>query len=132
MSAPIWDREDTERWLNDYGLPADFVFNGAKCYPRYALKKGYGFWLRTAGPYHPALRGLFSLCHEILREIPVGSRMPYPEELADRIRAHVEAQKKLPLHMDDIQPAVQDRLAAEQAGQTYEPPISPNGLEDIV
>jgi hypothetical protein len=92
-----WEREDTERWLNDYPLPAGMTFRGEKVWPRYQLKKGYGFWLRTAGPYHPALRGLFALLHELLAAVPVGQPMPLPELLAERVRAWEGRQAELPL-----------------------------------
>lgn len=82
-----WEREDTERWLNDYPLPADFVYHGQKVWPRYQLKHGYGQWLRTAGPYHVALRGLFAQVHDLLALIPPGGRMPAPDELAAQLRA---------------------------------------------
>lgn len=96
-----WTREDTERWLNDYPLPKDFTFCGERVWPRYRLKKGYGFWLRTSGPYHPALRGLFGLCHEFLAEIPVGEAMPYPEQLAARITECESRQGELVLAPED-------------------------------
>lgn len=81
--AAAWTPDDTERWLTDYPLPATFKWNGERAYPRYALKKGYGFWLRTAGPYYPALRGLFGLCHEILSTLRPGiDPMPNGEHMA--------------------------------------------------
>ena len=108
-----WDRTDTERWLNDYPLPADFTFHGERVWPRYQLKKGYGFWLRTAGPYHPALRGLFALIHELLAAIPVGQAMPTPEELASRVRAWEALQAELPLtEEDNAEPTSQQHPAA--------------------
>jgi hypothetical protein len=97
-----WEREDTERWLNDFPLPAEMTFRSEKVWPRYQLKKGYGFWLRTAGPYHPALRGLFALIHEFLLAVPVGQPMPTPELLADRVRAWEGMQAELPLSSEDL------------------------------
>lgn len=82
-----WEREDSERWLSDNPLPRSFSFNGEVTWPKYKLKKGYGQWLRTAGSYHPALRGLFALCHEILAGLPVGRPMPGGTELAELIDA---------------------------------------------
>jgi hypothetical protein len=91
-----WEREDTERWLTDYPLPADFVWNDEVVWPRYELKNGYGFWLKTAGPYHPALRGLFGLVHDILAEKSVtGARAPSPDELAAELRAYATVQATL-------------------------------------
>lgn len=86
-----WTREDVERWLTDFPLPANFVFNGERAYPKYKLRCGYGQWLRTAGPYHPALRGLFSLICDLLIGLPVGTPLPGPEELAAMI---LDAQKR--------------------------------------
>lgn len=98
-----WEREDTERWLKDYPLPADFSWNGEAARPRYQLKEGYGFWLRTAGPYHPALRGLFKLIHEILAEkSAVGARAPTPEELAAELTAYAALQGTLGLEDDEL------------------------------
>jgi hypothetical protein len=114
-----WTREDTERWLNDFPLPRDLVVRGEKVWPKYTLKKGYGFWLRTAGPYHKPLRGLFTLCHEMLAAVPEGYRMPYPEELGALILNHVSAQADLPLHKDDVEIDVRDKHAADEAGQEY-------------
>lgn len=96
-----WTREDTERWLNDFPLPADMVFRGERVWPRYRLKKGYGFWLKTAGPYHKAMRGLFALVHQFLEVVPVGQEMPSPEILADKVRAWEELQAELPLTDED-------------------------------
>lgn len=100
-----WEREDTERWLNDWPLPADLHFRGEKVWPRYALKHGYGQWLRTAGPYHVALRGLFALVHELLAAVPAGVAMPTPEQLAEKIRAFELSQAELPLGLEDLAPA---------------------------
>ena len=97
-----WTREDTERWLNDYPLPANMEFHGERVWPRYNLKRGYGFWLRTAGPYHIALRGLFALVHELLATIPVGSPMPSPELLAERVKAHEQLQLAMPISAEDL------------------------------
>lgn len=96
-----WTREDVERWLTDFPLPANFTFNGARVWPRYQLRCGYGQWLRTAGPYHVALRGLFSLVCEILISWPVGQVMPTPEELAEKISDHMAAQGELMLTPED-------------------------------
>ena len=96
-----WTREDTERWLNDYPLPADMTFRGEKVWPRYALKKGYGFWLRTAGPYHVAMRGLFALIHQFLEEVPVGSPMPTGEILMAKVNHWERLQQDLPLTIED-------------------------------
>jgi hypothetical protein len=100
-AAAAWSYDDTERWLTDYPLPAAFMWNGTRAYPRYNLKKGYGFWLRTAGPYHPALRGLFMLAHEILYQIPVGQSMPSGDELAALLLRQVGRQAALPLSAED-------------------------------
>jgi hypothetical protein len=82
--VPAWTCDDTERWLTDYPLPAHFKWNNERAYPRYNLKKGYGFWLRTAGPYYPALRGLFALCHEIFSTLRPGvDPMPDGEALSE-------------------------------------------------
>ncbi len=111
-NAAPWTREDTERWLTDWPLPADLVFRAEKVWPRYQTKKGFGFWLRTSGPYHPALRGLFALCHDILSAVPVGQSMPTPEQLAEKIREHEASQAELPLTAEDLAPADPPGLAA--------------------
>lgn len=84
-----WNDEDVENWLNDYPLPADFTWGGEKAWPRYQLKFGYGQWLRTAGSYHPALRGLFRLCCDVLQQWPTGQDMPTAEQLAIALQAEV-------------------------------------------
>jgi hypothetical protein len=99
-----WTPDDTERWLTDYPLPATFQWNGTRAYPRYTLKKGYGFWLRTAGPYHAALRGLFVLCHEILAGLPVGNPMPTPDQLAALLQKQAGRQAVLQLSAEDLAP----------------------------
>lgn len=112
-----WTRDDVERWLNDYPLPKDFVFRGEKVWPRYQLKKGYGFWLKTAGPYHVALRGLFQLCVQLIQEVPVGAPMPSPDELAARIRYWETLQAELPMSLEDQAPA----LGSNPAEDTDQP-----------
>lgn len=98
-----WLPEDTERWLTDYPLPATFVWNGTRAYPRYTLKKGYGFWLRTAGPYHPALRGLFALCHQILASLRPGvDKMPSGTQLAEELQRYAGQQIELPAMPEDF------------------------------
>ena len=96
-----WERDDVERWLNDFPLPADLTFRGEKVWPRYRLKKGFGFWLRTAGPYHPAMRGLFSLIVEIIQAVPVGQAMPTPTRLAELIHEWEASQMELPISEED-------------------------------
>jgi hypothetical protein len=96
-----WEREDTERWLNDYPLPADFTWHGEIAWPRYELKHGYGQWLRTAGPYHVALRGLFTLVHDLLAAVPEGAAMPGPEDLAAQLRALESVPETLGLGLED-------------------------------
>jgi len=113
-SPPPWSREDTERWLNDWPLPADFTFRGEKVWPRYTLKKGYGFWLRTAGPYHPAVRGLFAHCHEILAGIRIGEAMPSAEQLAAKLREAELSQMEIPLTPEDLAPPPMGQAAAEK------------------
>lgn len=100
--TPGWTRGDTERWLNDYPLPATFMWNGARAYPKYTLKKGYGFWLRTAGPYHPALRGLFVLCHQILEALPRGAPMPSGQDLAACVQRYAAQQGTLDFSPEDL------------------------------
>ncbi|MCM2304076.1 MAG: hypothetical protein NDJ72_05195 [Elusimicrobia bacterium] len=101
-SGSAWTLDDTERWLTDYPLPATFKWNGERAYPRYTLKKGYGFWLRVAGQYYPALRGLFALCHEVLAALRPGvDKMPSGEQLAALVQAW-DRSKELPLTADDL------------------------------
>jgi hypothetical protein len=77
-----WTEEDSERWLSDFPLPADFIYRGQPAQPTHrVLKGGYGKWLRET-PYH---RGLFALAHQILAEVPVSQPMPSPQELARKI-----------------------------------------------
>jgi hypothetical protein len=96
-----WTLDDTERWLTDYPLPAAFKWNNTRAYPIYRLKKGYGFWLRTAGPYHPPLRGLFMLCHEILAALRPGvDPMPGGEQLAALLLSW-DRRKELPWSDED-------------------------------
>jgi hypothetical protein len=87
MSEP-WTKEDTERWLDDFPLPSDFVWPPAPAAdartvtPSHRiLKGGYGKWLRET-PYH---RGLFAQVHEILAAVPIGATMPSPVELTRRL-----------------------------------------------
>jgi len=113
-----WDRDDVERWLNKYPLPADMMFGGEKVWPRYQLKKGYGFWLRTAGPYHKALRGLFGLVVEIIQAVPVGKPMPTPEELQILVSNHERAQGTLTFSAEDLAPAAPVNPAIEPGTYT--------------
>lgn len=115
-----WTREDTEAWLNDWPLPNDFVWNDQKVMPLYQTKKGFGFWLRTAGPYHKPLRGLFALCHEIMAEIPLGQNMPSPEELAALLHDHAARQGDLPLF-----PCVSMEQPTDNPTETQTKPIPP-------
>ncbi len=125
-----WEREDTERWLKDYPLPPDFIWNGEKAWPRYQLKEGYGQWLRTAGSYHPALRGLFALVHDILAEkAAVGAKAPTADELAAELRAHATLQGTLGIEEEPPVPAAAPgqgidfakRLRANLPGNTPSP-----------
>lgn len=100
-----WTLDDTERWLRDYPLPATFKWNGTRAYPQYALKKGYGFWLRKAGQYYPPLRGLFALCHEILASLRPGiDAMPSGEDLAALLPKWRD-RGELPLIAEDMETA---------------------------
>jgi hypothetical protein len=101
-TTAAWTREDVERWLTDYPLPANFTYNGARAYPRYRLRCGYGQWLRTAGPYHAALRGLFGLVCDIIIGWPVGQPLPTPDELAQKIREAAAAQGELIFSEEDL------------------------------
>jgi hypothetical protein len=82
ISTGDWRDDDVERWLTDHPLPADFVWNGMRVYPRKQLLTGYGQWLRTAGSYNAPLRGLFRLCCDVIIGLPVGQPMPEPKDLA--------------------------------------------------
>lgn len=92
-----WTDDDVERWLNDYPLPADLTWKSERVWPRYELKHGYGQWLRTAGSYHPALRGLFRLVCQVLQGLPVGRPMPTPPELVRELKKHEAVQADLPI-----------------------------------
>jgi len=119
-----WTPDDVERWLNDYPLPKDLRFRGEIVWPRYTLKKGYGFWLRTAGPYHVAFRGLFNLVVQIIQALPVGKAMPTPEQLADKIRAHEAAQGVLTFGADECGPE-----RAEKDNPAVDPNARPGPAE---
>lgn len=95
-----WNDDDVEQWLTDWPLPADFTWNGQKVWPRYQLKHGYGQWLRTAGSYNPALRGLFRLICEILQAVPDGQAMPTVDQLVAALAAHAAQQPTLGLELD--------------------------------
>lgn len=115
-----WTDEDVERWLNDWPLPKDFVWRGEVVYPRYQLKHGYGQWLRTAGSYHPALRGLFRLCCSVIQALPTGAPMPSPEALAALLRPH-EPKEQAGLELDAEAPEIGRgvaKAAAERDGLT--------------
>lgn len=99
-----WDDDDVERFLNDWPLPAGFIWHGEKAWPRYQLKKGYGQWLRTAGSYHPALRGLFRTICNKLQAWPVGQELPTPDELAAELKAGEELTGSLGLELDPTPP----------------------------
>lgn len=123
-----WTIEDTEHWLTDWPLPATFMWNGTRAYPRYTLKKGYGQWLRTAGPYHAALRGLFMLCHQTLAALRPGvDRMPAPEQLAALLLRQQRPAEDLPWSAEDkaaIAPGAMN--PAENAPSAHEPSGNPN------
>lgn len=118
-----WTDEDTEKWMNDYPLPADFSWKGEKAWPRYTLKNGYGQWLRTAGSYHPALRGLWRSICELLQEWPVGKDMPTPEEMVYELRAR-ETMGGL-LEVDDDAPALGRGVDFAAKLKRNQPPGSP-------
>lgn len=121
-AATPWTLDDTERWLTDYPLPATFKWNGQRAYPRYTLKKGYGFWLRTAGPYYPALRGLFALCHAVLAALRPGvDRMPDGERLAAMV-TQWKSSEELPL--------IEEDRAAAQPGTPHPGENAPNLSND--
>lgn len=113
--SEAWSRDDTEKWLTDWPLPGDFTFHGEIAWPRYRAKFGYGQWLRTAGPYHVALRGLFLLIHEILAQIPVGHAMPTTDQLVAKIREIESSQTELPFSSEDLADANPPGLAAAAA-----------------
>lgn len=119
-----WTPDDVERWLNDFPLPKDLRFRGEIVWPRYQLKKGYGFWLRTAGPYHVAFRGLFNLIVQIIQAVPVGKAMPNAEQLADQIRAHEAAQGVLVFTAEDNAPRKD-----EKDNPAVDPKARPGPLE---
>lgn len=97
VTMAVWTPEDTETWLSDNPLPADFLWpyrepkpDGTPdlrvVLPTYRLTKGYGFWLRTT-PYFP---GLFEDCHAVL--VGMGEELPVSgEDLALRVQAAVKA-----------------------------------------
>lgn len=118
LSTGGWSDDDVERWLTDHPLPADFTWNGERAYPRKTLLCGYGQWLRTSGPYHPALRGLFRLCCDVLINLPVGSALPDPRELAAMLKAHAARQGTLGL--PDSEPT--GNPAETQSEPTDNPP----------
>jgi hypothetical protein len=81
LPTPAWTPDDTERWLTEYALPADFLWphrdakadgteNLQAVLPSYRLSKGYGFWLRTT-PYFP---GLFEEIHAVM--LSLGEKLP--------------------------------------------------------
>lgn len=91
-----WTDDDVERWLTHFPLPADFTATrvdrvkdtGEKIHtpdtpvrPAH-LGVAYGKWLRET-PYFP---GLFERIRDIIRAIPVGGRLPTPDELAAQLR----------------------------------------------
>lgn len=104
----MWTDQDVERWLNDYPLPQGFKWRGEVAWPRYELKHGYGQWLRTAGSYHPALRGLFRLVCDVIKGWPDGAPLPSPDQLAGQLRAYETVQPSLGLD----EPADAERSAA--------------------
>lgn len=110
-----WNDDDVERWLSDFPLPQDFTWHGEKVWPRYQLRAGYGQWLRTAGSYHVALRGLFRLIAEIIKAKPIGAPMPTPDELAAELRAYESVQGSLGVDDDEqpLQTTVADAIGGE-------------------
>lgn len=84
MPAP-WSSEDTVRYLNRMPLPPDFTWRGLVVQPRYQIKKGYGFWLRTT-PYHP---GLFE---HVNRYVARCEELPEPEAIAAAMNEIEEAE----------------------------------------
>lgn len=114
-----WNDDDVERWLSDFPLPQDLTWRGERVWPRYALRAGYGQWLRTAGSYHAALRGLFRLVAEILKAKPVGAPMPTPEELAAELRAYEAVQGTLGVE-DDADAPLKTTVADAIGGAAIE------------
>ena len=91
MERP-WGKDDTERYLRDNPLPADFVWRGRSVCPQYHIRKGYGFWLRTT-PYHP---GLFEALHGFIARCDV---YPTPERMAEAM-TEIEAAEKEQTNLD--------------------------------
>lgn len=127
-----WLPEDTENWMTDYPLPATFIWNGERAYPRYRLKKGYGQWLRTSGQYYPALRGLFRLCHEILASCEI---MPTRDQLAALVDRQNGRAEPLPMFPEDmatpaaVNPA-EDAPGSAAAPQPTQTQRTPSGNPD--
>lgn len=117
LAAAAWRDDDVERWLTDFPLPADFEWRGCRVLPRYRLKKGFGFWLRTT-PYH---QGLFELIRDILVALPAGAPMPTPEELAAKLQLIEREQGLLPLD-----PPPESETDREPAGNPSETQPEPN------
>ena len=134
-----WRIDDTERWLTDWPLPATFKWNGTRAYPSYKLVakdkegrlKGYGFWLRTAGPYHPALRGLFMLCHSTLAALRPGiDPMPSGEQLAALLLKQQRPPEDLPWSEEDKATIAPGALnPAENVPSPSEPSANPTATE---
>lgn len=124
-----WTDDDVEAWLTDFPLPKDFVFNGEKVWPRYRVKRGYGYWLRTAGPYHPALRGLFRLIVRIVtRRVEREQPLPTPEELTELILDEAKSDE-LPLALDTLdqtQPKPSDNPDHTESNPGFNPSHFPS------
>lgn len=71
MSAELWTRDASMRYLNEYPLPRGFMWKHRdggirEVWPRHRFVTGYGKWLRET----PYFMGLFELIHGILEAAP--------------------------------------------------------------
>lgn len=86
FTVPPWSVLQTESWLTEYPLPADFTWldrygKERAVLPTYKVR-GYGKWLKDT-PYFP---GLFEEAHDILARASADTVLS-PEWLAEQLNA---------------------------------------------
>lgn len=97
IDLPVWTEIQTEGWLTEYPLPADFTWTDRygterPVLPKYRISGGYGKWLHET-PYFP---GLFEHIHEIIARAPAEQELT-PEWIVEKLAAYRSRSTQQPL-----------------------------------
>lgn len=85
---PAWSEIQTEGWLTEFPLPADFTWADRygverPVLPKYKISGGYGKWLHET-PYFP---GLFEHIHAIIARASAEQELT-PEWIVEQLAAY--------------------------------------------